>query len=100
MSLSPRHKGDLYPQLAGIAKDYTAPCGGHWTAQPTAGRQNLLHWLTVTWICISQIPIILAYKARAEKYAKITAKTIINSGGFDTASAGQNRFLLRRGEGL
>ena len=42
----------------------------------------------------------LAYKARAEKYAKITAKTIINSGGFDTASAGQNAFFYDAAEGL
>ncbi len=34
----------------------------------------------------------LAYKARAEKYAKITAKTIISSGA-DSSSYGQNAFF-------
>lgn len=42
----------------------------------------------------------LAYKARAEKYAKITAKTIITSGGFDSAAAGQNAFFYDAAEGL
>ncbi|MGE5613838.1 MAG: type IV secretory system conjugative DNA transfer family protein, partial [Bacillota bacterium] len=42
----------------------------------------------------------LAYKARAEKYAKITAKTIIASGGFDSAAAGQNAFFYDAAEGL
>lgn len=42
----------------------------------------------------------LVPKAKAEKYAKITAKTIIYSGGFDAASAGQNAFFYDAAEGL
>lgn len=42
----------------------------------------------------------LTTKAKAEKYAKITAKTIIYSGGFDAGSAGQNAFFYDSAEGL
>ncbi len=41
----------------------------------------------------------LSAKAKAEKYAKITAKTIIESGG-DSASFGQNAFFYDAAEGL
>lgn len=39
-------------------------------------------------------------KAKAEKYAKITAKTIISSGGGDASSYGQNAFFYDAAEGL
>ena len=42
----------------------------------------------------------LAVKAKAEKYAKITAKTIISSGGGDASSYGQNAFFYDAAEGL
>ncbi|MBR3994917.1 MAG: type IV secretory system conjugative DNA transfer family protein, partial [Clostridia bacterium] len=42
----------------------------------------------------------LSDKAKAEKYAKITAKTIIYSGEGDTASYGQNAFFYDAAEGL
>ncbi len=42
----------------------------------------------------------LSAKAKAEKYAKITAKTIINIGGGDSASYGQNAFFYDSAEGL
>ena len=35
----------------------------------------------------------LVAKAKAEKYAKIISKTVMNSGGFDSANAGQNAFF-------
>lgn len=41
----------------------------------------------------------ISYKAKAEKYAKIIAKTIILSGG-DSASFGQNAFFYDAAEGL
>lgn len=41
----------------------------------------------------------LSAKAKAEKYAKITAKTIINIGG-DSSSYGQNAFFYDAAEGL
>ena len=42
----------------------------------------------------------LSAKAKAEKYAKITAKTIINIGGGDSSSYGQNAFFYDAAEGL
>ena len=45
-------------------------------------------------------PDSLALKAKAEKYAKITAKTIITSSGEDSASYGQNAFFYDAAEGL
>ena len=41
-----------------------------------------------------------AAKAKAEKYAKITSKTIINSSGGDAASYGQNAYFYDAAEGL
>lgn len=45
-------------------------------------------------------PNSLAAKAKAEKYAKITAKTIVNSGGLDAGAYGQNAFFYDAAEGL
>ena len=42
----------------------------------------------------------LSAKAKAEKHAKITAKTIINIGGGDSANYGQNAFFYDAAEGL
>ena len=44
-------------------------------------------------------PEVLSYKAKAEKYAKIIAKTIILS-GMDAASFGQNAYFYDSAEGL
>ncbi len=42
----------------------------------------------------------LSAKAKAEKYAKITAKTIINIGSGDNSNYGQNSFFYDSAEGL
>jgi len=42
----------------------------------------------------------LISKAKAERYAKIISKTIMNTGGFDSANAGQNAFFYDSAEGL
>lgn len=95
-------KGDLYRNYGGIAKDYY---GYHVAVidlrNPTrSDGNNLLHLVNRYMDLYLANPENLAYKARAEKYAKITAKTIINSGGFDIASAGQNAFFYDAAEGL
>lgn len=95
-------KGDLYRNYAGIAKDYY---GYHVAVidlrNPTrSDGNNLLHLVNRYMDLYLKNPENLAYKARAEKYAKITAKTIINSGGFDVSSAGQNAFFYDAAEGL
>ena len=95
-------KGDLYRNYGSIAKDYY---GYHVAVidlrNPTrSDGNNLLHLVNRYMDLYLANPHSLVYKARAEKYAKITAKTIINSGGFDTASAGQNAFFYDAAEGL
>ena len=95
-------KGDLYRNYASIAKDYY----GYDVAvidlrNPTrSDGNNLLHLVNRYMDAYLANPENFAYKARAEKYAKITAKTIITSGGFDSAAAGQNAFFYDAAEGL
>lgn len=95
-------KGDLYRNYAGIAKDYY----GYQVSvidlrNPTrSDGNNLLHLVNRYMNLYLAHPESLAYKARAEKYAKITAKTIISSGGFDSSAAGQNAFFYDAAEGL
>ncbi|TWH59580.1 type IV secretion system protein VirD4 [Desulfitobacterium sp. LBE] len=95
-------KGDLYRNYGSIAKEFY----GYQVAvidlrNPTrSDGNNLLHLVNRYMDLYLANPQNLAYKAGAEKYAKITAKTIINSGGFDVASAGQNAFFYDAAEGL
>lgn len=95
-------KGDLYRNYGSIAKEHY---GYHVSVidlrNPTrSDGNNLLNLVNRYMDLYLANPQSLAYKARAEKYAKITAKTIINSGGFDVASAGQNAFFYDAAEGL
>ncbi len=95
-------KGDLYRNYGSIAKEHY---GYHVAVidlrNPTrSDGNNLLHLVNRYMDLYLANPQNLAYKARAEKYAKITAKTIINSGGFEVASAGQNAFFYDAAEGL
>jgi len=95
-------KGDLYRNYGSIAKDHY----GYDVAvidlrNPTrSDGNNLIHLVNRYMDAYLANPDNLAYKARAEKYAKITAKTIITSGGFDSAAAGQNAFFYDAAEGL
>jgi type IV secretion system protein VirD4 len=95
-------KGDLYRNYGNIAKEHY---GYHVAVidlrNPTkSDGNNLLHLVNRYMDLYLANPQNLAYKARAEKYAKITAKTIINSGGFEVSSAGQNAFFYDAAEGL
>lgn len=95
-------KGDLYRNYGSIAKEQY---GYHVAVidlrNPTrSDGNNLLHLVNRYMDLYLANPQNLSYKARAEKYAKITAKTIINSGGFEVASAGQNAFFYDAAEGL
>lgn len=60
---------------------------------------NLLHLVNKYMDLWKKEPDNLAYKAKAEKYAKIISKTIIMS-GMDGASFGQNAFFYDAAEGL
>ena len=61
---------------------------------------NMLHLVNNIWMNTFANPDNLSAKARAEKYAKIIAKTIVNSGGLDAGSYGQNAFFYDAAEGL
>lgn len=95
-------KGDLYRNYAGIAKKYY----GYETAvidlrNPTrSDGDNMLHLVNKYMDAFLADSDNLSAKAKAEKYAKITAKTIISSGGADSSSYGQNAFFYDAAEGV
>ena len=94
-------KGDLFRNYAGIAEKYY----GYKISildlrNPTrSDGDNILGMVNKYMDLWLEEPENLAYKARAEKYAKITAKTIISSGA-DSSSYGQNAFFYDAAEGL
>ena len=95
-------KGDLFRNYAGIAKDYY----GYKISvldlrNPTrSDGDNILHLVNKYMDAYQKNLGNLSLKAKAEKYAKITAKTIISSSGEDSASYGQNAFFYDAAEGL
>ena len=95
-------KGDLYRNYAGIAKKYY----GYHTAvidlrNPTrSDGDNMLHLVNKYMDEYLADHTDLSAKAKAEKYAKITAKTIISSGGTDSSNYGQNAFFYDAAEGV
>ena len=95
-------KGDLYRNYGGIAKEYYGydVCVIDLRNPTRSDGFNLLHLVNQYMDAYLRDPDNLGVKAKAEKYAKITAKTIIGSGGFDVASAGQNAFFYDAAEGL
>lgn len=94
-------KGDLYRNYGNIAKQYY----GYDVAiidlrNPTkSDGNNLLHLVNKYMDEYKVHPENIALKAKAEKYAKIIAKTLIFSDG-DAASYGQNAFFYDAAEGL
>ena len=100
--LSTDTKGDIARNYAGIARK----CYGYDVSildlrNPTrSDENNILHLVnkyTDMWL---SNPKDIASKAKAEKYAKITAKTIINIGCTDSSAYGQNAFFYDAAEGL
>ena len=95
-------KGDLYRNYAGIAKKYygyniSVLDLRNPTRSDSFNILIMVNKYTDLWM---KNPQVLSYKAKAEKYAKITAKTIIYSGGGDASSYGQNAFFYDAAEGL
>jgi type IV secretion system protein VirD4 len=94
-------KGDLFRNYARIAQD----CYGYNVAvidlrNPTrSDGNNLLHLVNKYMDAYAQNQMNLAARAKAEKYAKVISKTIINSSG-DSAQYGQNAFFYDAAEGL
>ena len=94
-------KGDLFRNYAGIAKD----CYGYRIAvldlrNPTrSDGNNLLHLINKYMDIYKADPKNLPAKAKAEKYAKILSKTLINTTG-DSSQYGQNAYFYDAAEGL
>lgn len=94
-------KGDVARNYGNIAKK----CYGYNVSvldlrNPTrSDENNILHLVNKYMDLYLQDNTNLSAKAKAEKYAKITAKTIINIGGGD-GNYGQNAFFYDAAEGL
>ncbi|MDR1629505.1 MAG: type IV secretory system conjugative DNA transfer family protein [Oscillospiraceae bacterium] len=99
--LSTDTKGDVARNYGKIARDYY----GYNVAlidlrNPTrSDGNNLLHLVNKYMDIYLANPTDIAAKAKAEKYAKITAKTIVSADG-DNANYGQNAFFYDAAEGL
>ena len=95
-------KGDVFRNYGMIAKKYY----GYNVSvidlrNPTrSDENNMLHLVNKYMDMYKSDKSNLQAKAKAEKYAKITAKTIINIGGGDYSSMGQNAFFYDASEGL
>lgn len=92
-------KGDVFRDYAGIAQRYY-----HYQSyvidlrNPTRSNSfNLIHLVNKYMSSFMETGD-LSDKARAERYAKITAKTIVKTDGFD--GGGQNAFFYDAAEGL
>ena len=99
--LSTDTKGDIVRNYGRIAKE----CYGYKISvidlrNPTRSNgNNLLHLVNKYMDLYQANPDTLLCKAKAEKYAKIIAKTIIMAGG-DSANYGQNAYFYDAAEGL
>ena len=94
-------KGDILRNYGNIAQDYY---GYHISVidlrNPMRSHgNNLLHLVNKYMDLYAVNPKNLAYKAKAEKFAKIISKTIILS-GMDAGSFGQNAYFYDAAEGL
>ena len=93
-------KGDLYRNTATIAEKYY----GYKISvidlrNPTRSSGYNMLYLVNKYFDLYKSEGKLEYKAKAEKFAKITAKTIISADG-DVSSMGQNAFFYESAEGL
>lgn len=99
--LSTDTKGDIVRNYGRIARE----CYGYKVSvidlrNPTRSNgNNLLHLVNKYMDLYQASPDTLLYKAKAEKYAKIIAKTIIMAGG-NSADFGQNAYFYDAAEGL
>lgn len=93
-------KGDLYRNTATIAEKYY----GYKIAvidlrNPTRSSGYNMLYLVNKYMDMYKDSGVLEYKAKAEKFAKITSKTIISADG-DSSNMGQNAFFYESAEGL
>ena len=93
-------KGDLYRNTATIAEKYY----GYKISvidlrNPTRSSGYNMLYLVNKYMDLYKTEGKLEYKAKSEKFAKITAKTIISADG-DVSNMGQNSFFYEAAEGL
>lgn len=92
-------KGDLYRNYGNICKAYGYQVAVIDLRNPTKSDGNNLLHLVNKYMDLYKEDKQLAHKAKAEKYAKIIAKTLVYSDG-DASSFGQNAFFYDAAEGL
>lgn len=98
--LSTDTKGDVMRNYGCVAKEYGYNVSVIDLRNPTESNgNNLLNLVNKYMDLYKEYPKQLAYKAKAEKYAKIIAKTIILSGA-ESASFGQNAYFYDAAEGI
>lgn len=98
--LSTDTKGDVMRNYGGVAKEYGYNVSVIDLRNPTKSNgNNLLNLVNKYMDLYKEYPYQLAYKAKAEKYAKIISKTIILSGA-ESASFGQNAYFYDAAEGI
>ena len=98
--LSTDTKGDIMRNYGGVAKEYGYNVSVIDLRNPTKSNgNNLLNLVNKYMDLYKEYPNQLAYKAKAEKYAKIISKTIILSGA-ESASFGQNAYFYDAAEGI
>ena len=98
--LSTDTKGDVMRNYGGVAKEYGYNVFVIDLRNPTKSNgNNLLNLVNKYMDLYKEYPNQLAYKAKAEKYAKIISKTIILSGA-ESASFGQNAYFYDAAEGI
>ncbi len=98
--LSTDTKGDIMRNYGHVAKEYGYNVSVIDLRNPTKSNgNNLLHLVNKYMDLSQEYPNTLVYKAKAEKYAKIIAKTIILS-GMESTAFGQNAYFYDAAEGI
>ncbi len=98
--LSTDTKGDVMRNYGRVAKEYGYNVSVIDLRNPTKSNgNNLLHLVNKYMDLARDFPDTLVYKAKAEKYAKIIAKTIILS-GMESTAFGQNAYFYDAAEGI
>ena len=98
--LSTDTKGDLARSYGNICKDYGYNVAVIDLRNPIRSDSFNMLSMVNKYFDLYKKSNLLSDKAKAEKYAKITAKTIIYSGEGDASSYGQNAFFYDAAEGL
>ena len=98
--LSTDTKGDLARSYGNICKEYGYNVAVIDLRNPMKSDSFNMLSMVNKYMDLYMENGMLSDKAKAEKYAKITAKTIIYSGEGDASSYGQNAFFYDAAEGL